>query len=209
MPEQLRITWAGGAAFLDALDRQGPGRYRVAMPGARAVLRAPAVGRQLAVELEFVDSSRTFRHVARVVDHDVGPPEIVTFEFRPEDGAIRELIVCHAEGKSIPYLNRRAERRPVWLPVEVKLGETWRHGIAIELSELGTFVAIKDPPAPGQRVAVRIPTEAGSRLEVETRVVYTRSGNASGFAGEFAYKHRTAEVRIRAALRAALQATKR
>jgi hypothetical protein len=95
------------------------------------------------------------------------------------------------------------------MPVEVELDGTWRHGIALELAELGAFIAMQDPPAPGTRVAVRIPTASGSRLEVQTRVVYTRSSPGAGFAGEFAFAHRGAEVRIRAALRAALQATKR
>jgi hypothetical protein len=208
VPELLRITWAHGDAFLEAYDREAPGRYHVALPGMRGMLRPNPLGRQLTVELEFLDSERVFRHTARVVAHDPGPPEVVTFEFRPDDHAVRELIVCHAEGKSIPYLNRRAERRPVWMPVEVLVGDLWRRGIATELSDLGLFVTMPDPPTTGG-VTVRIPTTDNLRLSVPTRVVYTRSLDRSGFAGEFVFATRADEVRIRNALSAALQAMKR
>jgi hypothetical protein len=209
VPDQLRITWARGAEFLDAFDREGSGRYSVAVPGARNVLRTPALGQRLAIELEFLDSERRFRHHARIVGHDVGPPEIMTFEFRAEDRAVLELIVCGAEGKSIPYLHRRAERCPVWMPVEVLVGDLWRRAIITELSELGMFVTMPGPPRATTQVTVRIPTEEKLRLSVAARVVYTRGGEDGGFAGELVFTTRADEVRIRKALRSALQAMKR
>ena len=210
MPDQLRIAWPHGSAFLDALDRDGVGRYSVAMPGSDRVLRGSPVGERVTVELEFLDTKRTFRHIARVVEHHPGPPELVTFEFLAEQRAVRELIVCHAEGRSVPYLNRRAERRLVWMPVEVLIEDQARRGFVTELSELGAFVAMPNPPPPEKRVQLQIRTEEGPRLEVRARVVYSHpSGPRVGFAGEFAFATRDDEVRITRALRAALQAPKR
>jgi hypothetical protein len=210
VPDQLRIAWSAGSAFLDALDREGAGRYSVAMPGTDRVLRGAPIGERVTVELEFLDTQRTFRHIARVVEHDPGPPEIVTFEFLAEQRAVRELIVCHAEGGVVPYLNRRAVRKLVWLPVEVRIADQQRRGFVTEMSELGAFVAMPNPPPAEKRVQLQIRTEDGPRLEVTARVVYAHArGPRVGFAGEFAFTNRDDEVRIRRAVRAALQAPKR
>jgi len=201
-PEQLRITWARGPEFLDAFDASTDS-YTVEVPHDGRVLRRTTVGERLFVELAFADTERVFRHCARVAAHEPGPPEIVTLEFVPEDRAVRELVVCQAEGKSIPYLHRRAERRPVWLPIEVRLGARWQHGIVTELSELGAFITAADPSSPGT-VRLRL-----GELEVDARVLYTRGGPTPGFGVEFVFAQRADEVRIQAALLAALQATKR
>jgi hypothetical protein len=209
VPDQLRITWSQGSAFLDVLDRDGAGRYSVSMPG-EDLLRGSAIGERVTVELEFLDTKRTFRHIAKVVEHHRGPPEMITFEFLAEQRAVRELIVCHAEGRSVPYLNRRAERRLVWLPVEVVIGDHPRRGFVTELSELGAFVAMPNPPPAEKRVQLQIRTEDGPRLEVIARVVYSHPrGPRVGFACEFAFTTREDEVRITRALRAALHAPKR
>jgi hypothetical protein len=202
-PEQLRITWARGSEFLDAFDAS-VGRYAVEVPHSHRVLRRTALGGELVVELAFVDTDRMFRHRARVVGHEDGPPEVVTLEFLAEETSVRELVICHAEGKSVPYLNRRAERRPVWLPIEVRVREQWRRGIVTELSELGAFVAMTDPPSSGL-VRIRI----GHSLAVDARVLYTRVAHTGGCAVEFVFADRAEEVRIQSTLSAALQAMKR
>ena len=208
-PEQLRITWARGAEFLAAYDRQA-GRYTVSVPHSTRVLRSTAVGEQLLVEHQFADSNRAFRHVARVVDHSAGPPEVVTLEFVESERAVRDLVVCHAEGQSVPYLNRRAERRPVWLPVELAFDSDrhWRHGIITELSELGAFITTKQGTPEG-KLALRIPLADGARLEVPARSLYDRYVPEPGFAVEFIFETRDDEVRVQRALGAALQAPKR
>jgi len=199
-PEQLRITWAHGAEFLAAYDRAA-GRYTVAVPHSSRVLRHTAVGDQLLVEHHFVDSDRSFRHVARVIDHHAGPPEIVTLEF--VDGRNANLVVCHAEGQSVPYLNRRVERHPVWIPIE--LGPR-AHGIVIELSELGAFITTTHP-TPDGTITLRLPVN-GTRLEIAARVLYSRDVQP-GFAVEFVFASRDDELRIQAAIRHALQANQR
>lgn len=209
-PEQLRITWATGKAFLAAFDREGPGRYRVAMPGRAPVLpHNQAVGRRIAVELEFLDTMRTFRHLARVASHVDGPPELITFEFLPEEAEIRDLIELHASGDTVPYLHRRDARRPVWIQVAVKVGRRWRRGFVNQLSELGMFIVMRDPPASPSAVLIRLRTEAGV-LDLTGRVVYARGmDEATGFAVELVFPTRADEVRIRAALRASLQPANR
>ena len=201
-PEQLRITWSQGSEFLAAYDRAA-GRYSVAVPHTTRVLRHTAVGAQLLVEHQFVDSERSFRTVARVIDHTVGPPEIVTLEF--VDGRNAQLVVCHAEGQSVPYLHRRVARRPVWLPIE--FGVRAQHGIITELSELGAFVTTKHP-APDGRVTLRFPASDG-RLEIAARVLYTRVLPEPGFAVEFVFADRDEEVGVQAAIGRALQASQR
>ena len=199
-PEQLRITWADGAEFLAAYDRAA-GRYTVAVPHSSRVLRHTTVGDELLVEHQFVDSARSFRHVARVIDHQAGPPEIVMLEF--VDGRNANLVVCHAEGQSVPYLNRRVERHPVWLPIE--LGAR-AHGIVTELSELGAFI-MTNHPTPDGTVTLRLPAN-GTHLEITARVLYARDVQP-GFAVEFVFANRDDELRIQAALRHALQANQR
>lgn len=208
-PEQLRITWARGAEFLAAYDRAAS-RYTLSVPHSTRVIRSTAVGDRLLVEHQFADTDRAFRHVARVVDHSAGPPEVVTLEFAEPDRAVRDLVVCHAEGQSVPYLNRRAERRPVWLPVELAfdVDRRWRHGIVTELSELGAFIATKQT-TPDGRLALRIPLADGARLEVPARSLYHRDVPEPGFAVELIFETRDDEVRVQRALRAALQATNR
>lgn len=203
--EQLRITWAHGPEFLAAYDR-GACRYSVAVPHSSRVLRETSVGDALLVEHQFADSERSFRHVARVVEHRQGPPEIVTLELVDARGA--QLLICHAEGQSIPYLNRRAERRPVWLPIEFSSGERWLHGIVTELSELGAFVTTKHT-APVGNVKLRFPLATGARLEITARELYTRDVHEPGFAVEFVFASRDDEVRVQSAVRAALQANQR
>ena len=208
-PEQLLITWSHGPAFLEAFDATGAGRYTVAIPGAAQTLRGTPVGQALRVVHEFLDTGRTFRHHARVVAHVPGPPEVVTFEF-VGDPKVRELIVCHAEGDRVPYLNRRAERRPVWLPVMVEVDDGWRHGVATELSELGAFITIQKPPLPGTDVTIRIRTDDGERLDVKARVVRAEPvGADQGMAVELVFAGRADEVWLRTALRAALQPANR
>lgn len=208
VPEQLRITWSGGAAFLAALDREGVGRYCVAMPAPGEV--RGSIGERIHVELEFLDTKRTFRHLAKIVEHVPGPPELVTFEFLAEERSVRELIVCHAEGQSIPYLNRRVQRSQVWLPVEVRVIGEVRRGFVVELAELGAFVTMPRPPMAATIVDLRIRTEQGTHLEVMARIVYSHPGGPRvGFACEYVFTDRDHEVRIRRALRAALQAKKR
>jgi hypothetical protein len=205
--EYFRITWKNGAAFLAACETGSVGRYHLL--GARArVLRDSRVGQEVAVELEFLDSARTFRHRARVAAIDAGPPERVALEFAPDEADVRELVICHARGESVPYLSRRAERFAVDLPVEYQTGLRWRSASASELSELGMFVTTATPPA-AERVLVRIATEGGEPFEVGGRVIYIQGGDRAGFAMEFAFANRTDEVRVRRAVRAALQATKR
>lgn len=201
-PEQLRITWAQGSEFLAAYDRAA-GRYTVAVPHSSRVLRRTAIGEELLVEHQFVDSERSFRGVARVVDHDAGPPEIVTLEF--VDGRNANLVVCHAEGQSVPYLHRRVARRPVWLPID--FGARSLHGIITELSELGAFIATKHP-APDGTVTLRLPAN-GARLEITARVLYTRDIHEPGFAVEFVFANRDEEVNVQAAIGRALQANQR
>ena len=202
--EQLRITWAHGAEFLSAYDRD-TSRYTVSVPHSTRVIRTTAVGGELLVEHQFADSERAFRHVARVVDHSAGPPEIVTLEFVEAERAVRDLVVCHAEGQSVPYLNRRVERRPVWLPIELSFdGERWRHGIVTELSELGAFIATK-LGTPDGKVRIRLPLASGARLELAARSLYHRYVHEPGFAVEFVFGSRDDEVRVQSALRAALQ----
>jgi hypothetical protein len=201
-PEQLRITWAHGSEFLAAYDRAA-GRYTVAVPHSARVLRHTAVGAQLLVEHQFADTDRSFRHVARVIEHRAGPPEIVTLEF--VDGRNANLVVCHAEGQSVPYLNRRVERRPVWLPIEY--GPRAQHGIVTELSELGAFIATTQP-SPTGTITLRLPAN-GARLELTARVLYTRDVHEPGFAVEFVFANRDEEVRVQAAIGRALQANQR
>ena len=202
--EQLRITWAHGAEFLAAYDRDAS-RYTVSVPHSTRVLRSTAVGGELLVEHQFADSERAFRHVARVVDHEQGPPEVVTLEFVDAERAVRDLVVCHAEGQSVPYLNRRAERRPVWLPIELSFdGERWLHGIVTELSELGAFITTKQG-TPDGTVRLRLPLASGARLELAGRSLYQRYVHEPGFAVEFIFTTRDDEVRVQTALRAALQ----
>lgn len=207
-PEQLRITWAQGSEFLAAYDRVA-GRYTVTVPHTSPVLRRTSVGEQLLVEHQFVDSERSFRGVARVIDHHAGPPEIVTLEF--VDGRNAALVVCHAEGQSVPYLNRRVERHPVWLPIEY--GARSLHGIMTELSELGAFITSKHATPEGL-VTLRIPassprSESMVRLEITARVLYTRDVHEPGFAVEFVFANRDEEVKLQAAIGRALQANQR
>jgi hypothetical protein len=210
VPDQLLIAWAHGPAFLDAYDPAGLGRYTVAMPGAAAIMRGTPLGQRVQVVLDFLDTRRTFRHVARVVAHAPGPPEIVTFEFLDGAQKVRELIVCHAEGDSVPYLNRRAERRPVWLPVMVEVDDGWRHGVATELSEVGAFIMLKRPPLPGTDITIRIRTEDGERLDVRARVMRAEPlGATPGIAVDLVFAGRADEVWLRTALRAALQPVNR
>ena len=204
-PEQLRITWAHGSEFLSAYDRYAY-RYTVAVPHSSRVLRKTTIGGELLVEHQFVDSDRSFRHVARVIDHDAGPPEVVTLEFVDARGA--QLVVCHAEGQSVPYLNRRVERRPVWLPIEYSAGDRWLHGIVTELSELGAFITTQHH-APDGMIKLRFPLATGAQLEITARELYTREMHEPGFAVEFVFAHRDDEVRVQAAVRAALQANQR
>ena len=201
-PEQLRITWARGSAFLAAYDRAA-GRYVVEVPHTTRVLRRTAVGAELLVEHQFVDSERSFRSVARVIGYDAGPPEVVTLEF--VDGRNAQLVVCHAEGQSVPYLHRRVARRPVWLPIE--FGPRAQHGIMTELSELGAFIATSHATPEGQ-VTLRLPASDG-RLEIAARVLYTRVLPEPGFAVEFVFADRDEEVLVQAALGRALQANQR
>ena len=204
--EQLRITWARGSEFLSAYDRAAF-RYTVAVPHSTRVLRKTSVGGELLVEHQFADTDRSFRHVARVVDHTAGPPEVVTLEFVDARGA--QLVVCHAEGQSIPYLNRRVERRPVWLPIEFLVGERWQHGIVTELSELGAFITTKHA-APLGTVKLRLPLATGARLEIRARELYTRDmHDEPGFAVEFVFANRDEEVNVQAAIGRALQANQR
>lgn len=197
-PEQLRITWARGQEFLAAYDRAA-GHYTITVPHSTRVLRRTSVGAQLLVEHEFVDTARTFRHVARVVEHRAGPPEIVTLEF--VDGRASQLVVCHAEGQSVPYLNRRVERRPVWLPIEY--GPDGDHGIVTELSELGAFITTQHG-SPEGTVRLRLPAN-GAHLGITAKVLYTRDVHEFGFAVEFVFADHDEEVEVQAALRRALQ----
>jgi hypothetical protein len=193
-PEQWLITWSHGAAFLEAFDPAGAGRYTVEIPGAAQTLRGTPVGQGLRVVLEFLDTGRTFRHRARVVAHVPGPPEVVTF----------------AEGDRVPYLNRRAERRPVWLPVMVEVDDGWRHGLATELSEVGAYILLQRPPLPGTDITVRIRTDDGERLDVKARVVRAQAvGADQGIAVDLVFAGRADEVWLRTALRAALQPANR
>jgi hypothetical protein len=179
------------------------------MPGAAEILRDAPLGRALQVVLEFLDTGRTFRHRARVVARAPGPPEVVTFEFLG-DPKVRELIVCHAEGDRVPYLNRRAERRPVWLPVMVEIDDGWRHGVAIELSEVGAYIMLQRPPLPGTDLTIRIRTADGERLDVKARVVRAEPvGAEQGIAVDLVFAGRADEVWLRTALRAALQPANR
>jgi hypothetical protein len=197
-PEQLRITWAHGKEFLAAYDRVA-GRYTVAVPHSSRVLRRTTVGERLLVEHEFADTARSFRGLARVIDHEAGPPEIVTLEF--VDGRNAALVVCHAEGQSVPYLNRRVVRRPVWLPIE--FGPRALAGIVTELSELGAFITTKHPSPEG------IITLHLSRIAITARVLYTRDLHEPGFAVEFVFANRDEEVEVQAAIGRALQANQR
>jgi hypothetical protein len=192
---EYRITWADGAAFLAALDGD---RYlfRGALSGARA-------GDHIAVDLEFLDSARTFRHHARVAEIEPGPPPMVVLELAPDEPEVRELILCHARGESVPYLSRRVERFPIDAPVEVQVGLFWRRGVALELAELGMFVAMAQPPT-SERVVVRL-----DGFEIAGRVIYRQGGERAGFAMEFVFADFADEVRVRRAVRAALQSTKR
>lgn len=201
-PEQLRITWARGPEFLAAFD-VATDRYTVEVPHDGRVLQRTRVGQELYVELAFADTGRVFRHCGRVAAHALGPPEIVTLAFVPDERAVRELVVCHAEGKSVPYLHRRTERRPVWLPIEVRLDGRWQRGIVTELSELGAFITTADPTSRGV-ARLRI-----GELEIDARVLYRRGGHTPGFGVEFVFPQRADEVHVQAVLRAALQATKR
>ncbi len=198
--EQLRITWAHGAEFLSALDRDA-GRYTVEVPHSSRVLRQTTVGGQLLVEHQFIDRDRAFRHVARVVGYEAGPPEVFTLEFVEAEHRVRDLVICHAEGQSVPYLNRRAERRPVWLPIQ--FGERSLHGIVTELSELGAFVTTNHP-APEGSVELRFPAMTAG-LAITARVLYTRGGHDRGFAVEFVFADRNAELRVQAVLHNALR----
>ena len=207
--DTLRIRWARGSEFLQAFDREGPGRYAVVMKDLARLLRGRVeMGRQVPVELEFVDTNRVFRHSARLVAHASGPPEVAVFEFIPAETSVRELVLLHAEGGSVPYLHRRAERKPVWLPVELELEGRWRRGFATELAELGMYVTITQPPPVDARLAVRIRT-ANGWLHVRGRVVYARGAPNIGCGIELVFADRADEVRVRTALRVALQAKKR
>ncbi len=202
--EQLRITWSRGAEFLAAYDR-GANRYTVSVPHSSRVLRRTSVGGRLLVEHRFADTDHSFRHVARVVDHEPGPPEVVTFEFDDTEHAVRDLVVCHAEGQTVPYLHRRAERRAVWLPIEIVVDGRCRHGIVTELSELGAFVTTSHRVAKGSVQQLRLPLADGSRLELAARVVYARAIPEPGFAVELVFASRESERRIQGALGAALR----
>ena len=208
--DTLRIRWARGSEFLQAYDREGPGRYCVVMRDLAQLLRGRTeLGRRVPVELAFVDTNRSFRHTAQLVAHEMGPPELAVFEFLREELSIRELVLLHAEGSSVPYLNRRAERMPVWLPVEIDLGGRWRRGFATELAELGMYVTITQPPPADTRVSVRVRTANHGVLQLGGRVVYARQRPNVGCGIELVFADRADEVRVRAAIRLALQAMKR
>ena len=150
-------------------------RFSVAVPHSNPVLRRTSVGEQLLVEHEFVD------------------------------GRNANLVVCHAEGQSVPYLNRRVERRPVWLPIEY--GPRSLHGIITELSELGAFITTKHA-SPEGTITLRLPAN-NARLAITAKVLYTRHLHEPGFAVEFVFAHRDDEVTVQAAIRKALQTNQR
>lgn len=203
----LHIVLAGPESFLRAFDPAGPGRYTIESPGAKLMPGDLEQGAVVRVLLELADSGVTFRHRARVAAVGYGPPEWTTLEFLPEEREIRDLVTAHCAGEKPPYVSRRRRRSAVWIPARVRVGDDWRSAILDDLSEIGAFVLLLDPPARGVEVALDVPALGEGLAPLAARVVHRRTSPPPPGCGiEFILPDRAAERRAARLVRAFLQA---
>jgi uncharacterized protein (TIGR02266 family) len=163
---------------------------------------------QVEVEVEFPAEKRTFRLRGKVVarrraSREPPLPPGVQIEFPTgEDRALR-LILDHAQGKQVAFIDRGSRRMPCSLEVAYRRDEDFIREFAEDISEGGTFIRAENILAVGTEVECRLkPPGYLMGIKIRAKVAWVLSGGSTkGMGLQFVFGNEKQLKKIRSLIK--------
>jgi uncharacterized protein (TIGR02266 family) len=150
---------------------------------------------QVVVEVEFPSEKRTFRLHGKVVarrraSREPPLPPGVQVEFPTEEDQALRLILDHAQGKEVAFVDRGSRRMSCSLEVAYRRDEDFIREFAEDISEGGTFIRSNNILAVGTEVECRLkPPGYLIGIKVRGKVAWVlKSGPTKGMGLQFVFE---------------------
>ena len=166
--------------------------------GPRGVLfietaRPLELAEQVLVVIEFPAEDRSFRLQGKVIARRRSARESLPpgahVEFPAEENRTLQLVLDHAQGKEIDFIDRRGKRMPCSFVVSYRSDEGFVSEFTEDIGEGGTFIRTDDIFEVGTEVECRLkPPGYLMGLKLKGRVAWVKkSGRDKGMGVEFIF----------------------
>ncbi|NMB73670.1 MAG: TIGR02266 family protein [Myxococcales bacterium] len=136
----LAARYVRREALLEAFSRRGPRGVLFVETGRRFELAEPVL-----LTVEFPAERRSFRLQGKVISRRRGSqepplPPGVEVEFYSEENRTLQLVLDHAAGKAVDFVDRRSHRMPCSFVVTYGRDDQFVREFAEDISEGGSFI---------------------------------------------------------------------
>lgn len=191
MAEKKTIVsrWPRREKLLEVFSRQGRRTVMFVETGRRLEL-----SEQVVVSVEFPAEERVFRLRGKVVarrrSSGIPPlPPGVEVELPSGEERTVQMVLDHAEGKKVDFVDRKGRRMPASIVVTYRRDEDFTREFTEDISEGGTFIRTDRVLAVGTEVSCRLkPPGYLVGIKIDGRVAWTKEqGEPSGMGIEFIF----------------------
>ena len=193
----MRFSKRGG--LLDAFSRRGPRGVLFVETGRRLEL-----AEQVVLVVDFPAERRSFRIHGKVISRRRGSLEPslaagVEVEFPSEESHTLQLILDHAQGKQVDFVDRSSRRMPCSFVVTYGRDEDFVREFAEDIGEGGTFIRTETLFPVGTRVQCKLkPPGYLLGLKLWGRVAWVKTvGQPRGMGVEFLFENERQRKRVR------------
>ena len=176
--------------------------------GPRGVLfietgRQMELAEQVLVVIEFPAEKRSFRLQGKVIARRRSSRESLPpgahVEFPADENPTLQLVLDHAEGKEIDFIDRRGKRMPCSFVVSYRSDEDFVREFAEDIGEGGTFIRADDIFEVGTEVECRLkPPGYLMGLKIKGRVAWVKkTGQPKGMGVEFIFASERQRKKVR------------
>jgi len=176
--------------------------------GPRGVLfietgRPLELAEQVLVVIEFPAEQRSFRLQGKVIARRRSARESLPpgahVEFPAEENRTLQLVLDHAQGKEIDFIDRRGKRMPCSFVVSYRSDEDFVSEFAEDIGEGGTFIRTENISEVGTEVECRLkPPGYLMGLKLKGRVAWVKkTGRPKGMGVEFIFASERQRKKVR------------
>jgi len=159
---------------------------------------------QVVVEVEFPGQKRSFRLRGKVVarrraSRELPRPPGVQVEFSREEDQTLRMILDHAQGKEVAFIDRGSKRMPCSFEVSYRRDEDFVKEFAEDIGEGGTFIRTENLFAVGTDVECRLrPPGYLMGIKIKAKVAWVlERGPEKGMGLQFVFETERQQKKIR------------
>jgi type IV pilus assembly protein PilZ len=184
--------------LLAAFTRNGPRGVLFVETG-----RQPELAEQVLVVIEFPAEQRSFRLQGKVIARRRSSRESLPpgahVEFLADENRTLQMVLDHAQGKAIDFIDRRGQRMPCSFVVSYRSDAGFVSEFAEDIGEGGTFIRTENIFEIGTEVECRLkPPGYLMGLKLKGRVAWVKkTGQPKGMGVEFIFRSERQRKKVR------------